>query len=138
LKTLLKKLDQLTKHLKDGKDFYEVVIPKLEQLKHQVGDASVRLTVERCEFEDNHMDSAGRRKQEQDDARMAASLAGDGRNGQRESPLRADRLDSSQATLTANSGQEYQGNRGDHMVAASHPGVVNVNQQMSRKSKLDD
>jgi len=69
-------IDQLTKHLKEGRDFYNVVIPKLEQLKQQVGDASVRLTVERCEFEDQTKDSEERRRQEADDARMAASLAG--------------------------------------------------------------
>ena len=121
----IEEIDQLAKHLKEGKDFYEVVIPKLEQLKHQVGDASVRLTVERCEFEDGHMNSAGRRQQEQEDARMAASLAGDGRGGQGESP-HADRLDDASHPLSQQPGAEYQGSR-DHMVAASHPGVVNVN-----------
>ena len=68
-------IDQLTDHLKEGRNFYNVVIPKLEMLKQQVGDASVRLTVERCEYEDNAQDSEQRRRQEADDARMAASLA---------------------------------------------------------------
>ena len=70
----IEEIDQLSKHLKEGKDFYDVVIPKLEKLKLQVGDVSARLTVERCEYEDN----ARRNEQEEKDARMAASFADPG------------------------------------------------------------
>lgn len=119
-------IDRMNTYLKEGKAFYDVVLPKLEQLKHQVGDASVRLTVERCEFEDSHLNSAGRQKQEQDDARMAASLANDSRSGPRESSPRGDRFDSSHP-LSQQPGTQYQGSRRDHMVAVSQPGVVTVN-----------
>jgi hypothetical protein len=68
----IEEIEQLAKHLKEGKDFYDVITPKLEQLKQQVGDVSVRLTVERCEYDDK----ARLSRQEQEDARMAASLAG--------------------------------------------------------------
>jgi hypothetical protein len=64
-------LEQLTKHLKEGKDFYDVVIPKLDKLKQQIGDVSARLTVERLEYDDN----ANRSKQEEEDARMAKKLS---------------------------------------------------------------
>lgn len=67
----IEEIEQLAKHLKEGKDFYDVITPKLEQLKQQVGDVSVRLTVERCEYEDK----ARLSQQEQEDARMAANLA---------------------------------------------------------------
>ncbi|CAB9506601.1 Programmed cell death 6-interacting [Seminavis robusta] len=74
----IEEIDQLSKHLKEGKDFYDVVIPKLDKLKLQVGDVSARLTVERCEYEDN----CRRNEQEAEDARMAASFMGNsGGNG---------------------------------------------------------
>ena len=75
----IEEIEQLSKHLKEGKDFYDVVIPKLDKLKLQVGDVSARLTVERCEYEDN----CRRNEQEAEDARMAASFAGnnDGNGG---------------------------------------------------------
>lgn len=63
--------EQLKKHLREGIEFYNVVIPKLERLQHEVGDASARLAIERCEYEDG----ARNRSQESDDARLAASLA---------------------------------------------------------------
>ena len=111
----IEEIDQLTKHLREGKDFYEVVIPKLEHLKHQVGDASVRLTVERCEYEDNHVNSAALRRQEHDDARMAASLSDGGAPRPLDPPV-------------SSSTPDYRGDsRRDHMPAASHPGVVTVN-----------
>eukprot|EP00548_Thalassiothrix_antarctica_P011031 CAMPEP_0194162316 /NCGR_PEP_ID=MMETSP0152-20130528/79429_1 /TAXON_ID=1049557 /ORGANISM="Thalassiothrix antarctica, Strain L6-D1" /LENGTH=635 /DNA_ID=CAMNT_0038872205 /DNA_START=52 /DNA_END=1959 /DNA_ORIENTATION=- len=68
----LDEIDTLTKHLSEGKDFYNVVIPKLSQLKNQVTDASARLTADRCEFEDSY--NVNRQRQEEEDARMAASL----------------------------------------------------------------
>ncbi len=63
-------IDQLSKHLKEGKDFYSVVIPKLDELKQQVGDVSTRLTVERLEYCE-HQNKA---TQEQEDAEMAQQL----------------------------------------------------------------
>lgn len=108
----IEETDQLTKHLKEGKDFYNVVIPKLQQLKQQVGDASVRLTVERCEFEDQAQDSEERRRQEMEDARMAASLAENNEGGE------------------GGGGEDGEssprGGSGDVAPAASQPGVVNV------------
>jgi ALIX V-shaped domain binding to HIV/BRO1-like domain/UBA/TS-N domain len=73
----IEEIDQLSKHLKEGKDFYDVVIPKLDKLKLQVGDVSARLTVERCEYEDK----CQRNEQEAEDARMAASFAGNSGGG---------------------------------------------------------
>ena len=70
----IEEIDQLSKHLKEGKDFYKIVIPKLEQLHQQVGDASVRLTVERYDYEDSHRNNSSRRQQELEDARMAQDL----------------------------------------------------------------
>jgi ALIX V-shaped domain binding to HIV/UBA/TS-N domain len=77
-------IDQLYTHLKEGRDFYDVVIPKMEKLRKQVGEVSTRLTIERCEFEDD----SRRIRQEADDARMAASM-----NSQTPSPLRESRPD---------------------------------------------
>jgi ALIX V-shaped domain binding to HIV/BRO1-like domain/UBA/TS-N domain len=69
----IEEIDQLSKHLKEGKDFYDVVIPKLDKLKLQVGDVSARLTVERCEYEDNCF----RNEQLAKDHKYAASFADD-------------------------------------------------------------
>jgi len=71
LEDALDEIDQFSDHLKDGRDFYDAMIPKLDKLKLQVGDVSARLTVERCEYEDK----AQRSRQELEDARMAATLA---------------------------------------------------------------
>ena len=68
----VEEVEHLRKHLTEGKEFYHVLIPKLEHLKHEIKDASARLTVERCEYED----MAGSRLQETDDARLAASMSG--------------------------------------------------------------
>jgi hypothetical protein len=65
--------EQLSKHLREGQGFYKIVIPRLEHLKQEVGGANVRLTIERCEYEE----SARRGHQESRDAHFAASLAGD-------------------------------------------------------------
>jgi hypothetical protein len=48
----IEEIDELSKHLKEGRDFYDAVIPKLKKLEHQVGDVSAKLAVERIEFED--------------------------------------------------------------------------------------
>jgi hypothetical protein len=66
----IEEIEQLTKHLKEGRDFYDVVIPKLVKLEQQVGDVSARLTVERLEYEDNHT----RNRQQEEDARMAQQM----------------------------------------------------------------
>jgi BRO1-like domain/ALIX V-shaped domain binding to HIV len=67
----IEEIDQLSKHLTEGKDFYNVVIPKLDKLKQQVGDVSARLTVERLEYDDR----ADRARQEEKDAKMAMKLS---------------------------------------------------------------
>jgi hypothetical protein len=66
----IEEAEQLSKHLKDGLDFYKIVVPKLAHLKQEVGDASIRLTIERCEFEE----SDRRGHQESSDARFAATI----------------------------------------------------------------
>jgi hypothetical protein len=67
----IEEIDQLSKHLKEGKDFYNVAIPKLDKLKQQVGDVSARLAVERLEYDDK----ADRARQEEKDAMMAQKLS---------------------------------------------------------------
>ena len=142
----VEEIDHLAKHLREGKSFYNVVIPKLDHLKQQVSEASVRLTVDRCEYEENQVSSTGRRRQELDDARMAALLASnacsnnDNSNVDRNSvgvgigvpagggpgPYTGiDRLEQ-EHPLANQPGSDYHTSR-DHMVAVSHPGVVNVN-----------
>lgn len=69
----LDEIEQLSKHLAEGKSFYDVVIPKLEKLQLQVGDVSARLTVERLDHYD-HLDQS---RQEQADAEMAQRMATD-------------------------------------------------------------
>ena len=67
----IEEIEQLSKHLKEGRDFYDVVIPKLEKLKQQVGDVSARLTVERLEYDDK----ANRNRQEEEDAMIAKRMS---------------------------------------------------------------
>mmetsp|Transcript_52547 Transcript_52547/g.127279 ORF Transcript_52547/g.127279 Transcript_52547/m.127279 type:complete len:848 (+) Transcript_52547:270-2813(+) len=67
----MEEIDQLSKHLKEGKDFYNIVIPKLEKLKQQVGDVSARLTVERLECDDR----TNQAQQEEKDAMMAKEMS---------------------------------------------------------------
>jgi hypothetical protein len=69
----IEEIEQLSKHLAEGKGFYEVVIPKLEKLQHQVGDVSARLTVERLEYDDR----TDRGRQERADAEMAMRMNSD-------------------------------------------------------------
>jgi hypothetical protein len=66
----IEEIEQLSKHLQEGSDFYKVIVPKLERLKQQVEDVSARLTIERCEYEDK----TRRQQQESEDARMAATF----------------------------------------------------------------
>ena len=67
----LEEIDQLTRHLQDGREFYNVVIPKLTKLQLQVEDVSARLAAERLEFEDRAHTS----QQEQADAAMAHRMS---------------------------------------------------------------
>jgi hypothetical protein len=67
----IEEIEQLSKHLKEGKDFYDVVIPKLKRLKQQVGDVSARLTVERLEYDEKTNLS----RQEEGDAMLAKRLS---------------------------------------------------------------
>jgi programmed cell death 6-interacting protein len=69
----IRDINDLSKHVNDGKGFYNVIIPKLEKLKQQVGDVSARLTVERLEYHDR----ADRAQQEENDAMMAQKLSSD-------------------------------------------------------------
>jgi hypothetical protein len=64
-------LHRVKKQLKQGRKFYDDVMPRLNQLKQQVADISVRLTVQRCEYEDKLHQEESERK----DAAMAASLS---------------------------------------------------------------
>lgn len=48
----LDEIDQFSKHLKEGKTFYDVVIPKLEKLHQQVEDVSCRLSQERLDYQE--------------------------------------------------------------------------------------
>ncbi|KAL3923327.1 MAG: hypothetical protein SGILL_001721, partial [Bacillariaceae sp.] len=66
-------IDDLSDHLHHGKDFYGVIIPKLDKLKNQVEDVSARLTIERLEYDD----SVNRTKQEEKDAMMAQKMSSD-------------------------------------------------------------
>jgi programmed cell death 6-interacting protein len=96
----IEEAEQLSKHLREGRDFYKIVIPRLEHLKQEVGGASVRLTIERCEYEE----SARRGHQESRDAHFAASLAGDA-NG---SPSRPIQNDSKSGRATQDFSQQQQ------------------------------
>jgi hypothetical protein len=69
----LDEIEQFTKHLKEGRSFYQLMIPKLQSLQQQVDTVSARLTAERMEFEDN----MSRSRQEEEDLRMAENLFSD-------------------------------------------------------------
>lgn len=67
----MEEIEELSSHLREGKDFYNVMIPKLDRLKHQVGDLSARLKIERLEYADKtHL-----ARQEAKDAAMALNLS---------------------------------------------------------------
>jgi hypothetical protein len=67
----IEEIGRLSKHLKEGKDFYNVVLPKLGELKHKVEEVSARLTVERLEYSEKK----GRVDQELKDEEMAKQLS---------------------------------------------------------------
>ncbi|KAL3924255.1 MAG: hypothetical protein SGILL_001153 [Bacillariaceae sp.] len=62
---------QLSDHLREGRNFYDVILPKLEKLKQQVEDVSARLIIERLEYDDGQ----NRARQEEKDAAMAQNLS---------------------------------------------------------------
>jgi len=70
LEEALDEMEQLSEHLREGRAFYDVILPKLSKLAAQVGDVSARLTMERCEFQERHE----RHEQEKADALLAARL----------------------------------------------------------------
>ena len=67
----IEEVDELSKYLEEGKAFYNVVLPKLQRVLTHVEDLSTRLTIARCEYEDKAQMS----RQEEEDARFAASMA---------------------------------------------------------------
>jgi len=69
----IEEIDQLSRHLKEGKNFYNVVIPMMDDLNREVGDTSAKLTANRLDYEDK----ANRTRQELKDARMAKNLSFD-------------------------------------------------------------
>jgi hypothetical protein len=84
----LEEIAQLTKHLKEGGAFYEVVIPKLEKLKQQVEEVGSRLAQERSNYEDyssrirssDAMDQSGMSDRYANETAVAYG-GGSGRNG---------------------------------------------------------
>mmetsp|Transcript_27943 Transcript_27943/g.41260 ORF Transcript_27943/g.41260 Transcript_27943/m.41260 type:complete len:907 (+) Transcript_27943:274-2994(+) len=117
----LDEMDTLTKHLTEGKHFYNVVIPKLEQLKQQVSNASARLTADRCEYAESY--STKRLQQEEEDARMAKALAQQSANAS---------CTNNNNTNTANNNPDENGseqnnqNNNNNNSPHSHPGFVHV------------
>mmetsp|Transcript_36089 Transcript_36089/g.55422 ORF Transcript_36089/g.55422 Transcript_36089/m.55422 type:complete len:534 (+) Transcript_36089:218-1819(+) len=81
LEESLDTVERVQKHWRDGREFYDKVTPKLEQLQQQVGDISVRLTVQRCEHEDRTRTNQGRHQQVIDDGLMAAGMRGQAGGG---------------------------------------------------------
>lgn len=117
----LDEIDEFHQHLQEGTDFYDVIIPKLEKIKMQVGDVSARLAVERMEYEDQVALS----RQEEQDARMAASIAGQHLESDGDSSPRLPR------TLSASDSPQMGSNSsltslGSRREPANHPGVEQV------------
>jgi len=67
----IEEIEQLTKDSNDGKVIYNVVIPKLKDLKDKVIDLSARLEIERCDY----CEKERRAEQEEKDALMAKKLS---------------------------------------------------------------
>lgn len=63
------------KQLEDGRNFYNMIVPRLKQLKQHVSFMSVRLAVQRFDYEDNARATNERMKQEVEDEKMAKTLA---------------------------------------------------------------
>jgi len=59
LEDALEEIELFWKHLREGRTFYDVVIPKLEKLQHQVRDVSNRLAQERQDYEEYSNGSGG-------------------------------------------------------------------------------
>jgi hypothetical protein len=73
LEDAIEEIDQLIIHLREGKDFYRVIAPRLEKIRNQIDELSTKLTVERLEYDDKE----GRDRQEEADALMAKRLSQD-------------------------------------------------------------
>ncbi|VEU35662.1 unnamed protein product [Pseudo-nitzschia multistriata] len=67
----IEEINQLSTHLKEGKNFYSVVIPNMDKLKREVGDSLTKLAVDRFDYEDK----VRRASQEEKDALMAKNLS---------------------------------------------------------------
>ncbi|GKY96363.1 hypothetical protein MPSEU_000595900 [Mayamaea pseudoterrestris] len=149
LEDALDEIDVFAKHLKEGKDFYDVVIPKLDRLKTQVEDVSARLTIERMEYEDRIAMS----RQEADDARMAARFA-EQQQQQQQQPQTGPTNGAPPTTYTPSqpsqqriSNSYYGGNTSTNSSSnignvprhepAGHPGVEQVD-HMSPMVRVDD
>lgn len=118
----IEEIDQLSNHLKEGKDFYNVVIPKLDKLKQQVGDVSARLTVERLEFDDK----ARRASQELKDAIMAKNLF----SGESSSHANSGAASApAQQRPSTNSNGSSQPNQLGVAAASSHAQISNVDDE---------
>eukprot|EP00566_Odontella_aurita_P036380 CAMPEP_0113587808 /NCGR_PEP_ID=MMETSP0015_2-20120614/35125_1 /TAXON_ID=2838 /ORGANISM="Odontella" /LENGTH=1237 /DNA_ID=CAMNT_0000493531 /DNA_START=475 /DNA_END=4185 /DNA_ORIENTATION=- /assembly_acc=CAM_ASM_000160 len=78
LEDALLTVERVKTQLTEGRNFYDVVMPRLERLREEVSDLSARLVAERLEFMDR-MEMSGdqeeRRQREQSDAELAAKLA---------------------------------------------------------------
>jgi ALIX V-shaped domain binding to HIV/UBA/TS-N domain len=126
-------IDEIIQNLRDGKNLYQKVLSELEYLDQQVGEASVRLTIERCEYEEKNTNSSYRIRQEEEDARMAVSLAG-GRNPiphSEQSNSTSRNLDRGYASSNPSSSHQ------SHSYPTSHPGFVTVDHR-NPHVRIDD
>lgn len=71
----LTSVHRVQKQIVEGRNFYDVIISFLKQMRQQVSDISVRLAVERYDFEDKARSVEQRKRQEAEDARVAEELA---------------------------------------------------------------
>lgn len=81
LEEAIETIERVQKQLREGRNFYNVVTPRLEQLQQSVSDISLRLTVERCEYEDNKKTMEILKRDEDLAKRLAASNTGGGGSG---------------------------------------------------------
>ena len=78
LEDALLTVDRAKRQLAEGRNFYDVVMPRLERLREEVSDLSARIVAERFDFLDRQESSAEweeRRRLEMEDAKIAAQLA---------------------------------------------------------------
>jgi len=70
-------IERAGKQLAEGTKFYNVLVPRLEQISAQASDISVRLAVERCDYEDRMRaakEKENRLVQETEDAQVARDI----------------------------------------------------------------